>query len=365
MTLFFHLRLAVSYCDLSIVSEVHSVSAPGTPHHGTAIKIKKSTTLGRTKPEMRKTTEVTVISRSPSIERKGLIKSPSTHEVKLTYAKVASSKNMDNVGPVEVVNVPARENAAILKPDNTPMEVKDLISSFEKQITNNKGPFFGGEGKKTKPEPSQPPNQASEELNQKFSSVKEELSQKMEESKSSKVEDGSEDTTAAKFLKNEMAAHEKVGEIWKEVHNIGPDKPSKPDEGAPPPPPPTPSTAQKMGFQQQQQPQPQIPGIRPRPPFPQQLGPRPPNQNPQQPMQRPPMQRPPFPQNAPQMRPPMMGPQGPRQPYPELGSGPFPVKPGPLPQREPSDIHMAPPPMVQQPPSPTSPRVNINAPPQK
>lgn len=346
---------------------MHSVSAPGTPHHGTAIKIKKSTTLGKSKPEMRKTTEVTVISRSPSIERKGLIKSPSTHEVKLTYAKVASSKSADNVGPVEVVNVPARENAAILKPDDAAVEVRNLISSFEQQITNNKGPMFGREGKKTKPEPAEPPHQASEELNQRFTPVKDELTLMMEESKGGETEGEGEDTPAAKFLKNEMAAHEKVGEIWKEVHNIDPDKPSKQDEGAPPPPPPTPSVTQKPGFQQPPQQQ-QFAGPRQRPPFPQQLGPRLPGQGPQQPVPRPLMQRPPFPQGTPQMRP--VGVSGPglqpqRQPYPELASGPFPVKPTAFPQREPSDTHMAPPSLAQQPSSPVSPRVNFSAPPQK
>jgi len=135
------------------------------------------------------------VTRSPSKERKGLDRTPSTHEVKLTYSPVAATTPQppaqQKPNTVEVVKVPAVEHAPVLNPraaDPEPTPQPPLPSTLSSSSDSRK-PMTVKE-----PRPIEPQKEADPP----------------------KILKKEAEPPIAKLLQNEAATHEKVGEMWKE-----------------------------------------------------------------------------------------------------------------------------------------------------
>lgn len=127
-------------------------------------------------------------------------KSKAKQEIKLTFSKVSPVKHKQRIplgNSVEIVKIPALENSAVLKPN---------INKFNRGKIEAKEPF---EFQSTK-------NSTKEGNEIKFNLPNNENASLLEEKLMSRV-----DFDMTKFMKAEMAAHQKVEEIWMERNNTG------------------------------------------------------------------------------------------------------------------------------------------------
>lgn len=135
-----------SFGNFSVIREVEGRSTPGTPGRKTAINLRKTTIMCHPGPEstLKSTTEVIVESLST---KKNVGKSPVKQEVKLTLSKISPlTKTVLGNGQVEIVKVPVKDYAPILRPSLSNSEAiptndsenSGWESSFdEKHISNS------------------------------------------------------------------------------------------------------------------------------------------------------------------------------------------------------------------------------------
>ncbi|KAK6644310.1 hypothetical protein RUM43_000577 [Polyplax serrata] len=186
-----------SFGDFRVVREVEGRSAPGTPGRKTRIKIKKTTIVSSSGPSslLEKTTEVSVASKTPVKERKpGKV----SQEVKLTFSKVDTADSMAKdafQSPVEIVRVPANENAPILKPHLSNSEAKENGTRIRYE-------FYDNDERKLERSDFPGVRQSSD-------------SSDLPEDKLNAWND----SNLSAFAKAEMSAQQKVGQIWAERNN--------------------------------------------------------------------------------------------------------------------------------------------------